>query len=323
MVSKPDADLLIPADTSQSAGSLLLAGLKTLPTSSPSVPFDAHATIYSCLLFCHLLRNTEACKRVAREVKVRDTPVDPHRSPIPPFSSPTRSADVANSAGNQAETVQEDDDEHTGLVHTVVGNLMLAQREQSQIAAHATGAAGGTAGAHFQMLGEWSRVMVGYLIVLCVWMWESPRSVREFLSEGSNLQVVSCGFWVSLKQGFDANTTYFQLIQPITQTSGVDSMVQGLSAFLLGIIYEYNREPGSVTRATLHPILQSRVGPDVFANRILRLREDVRFKNVGPDTLEMADEEDSAAEDGIWFDWAFVEFLKNNYRKFRSLCRTQ
>jgi hypothetical protein len=124
-------------------------------------------------------------------------------------------------------------------------------------------------------------------------MWESPKSVKEFLSEGSNLQV---------------------LIEPITQASGVDSVVQGLSAFLLGIIYEYNREPGTVTRATMHPLLQSRVGPDVFANRILRLREDVRFKNVGPDVLEMVDDEDAnPSEDGIWFDWPFVEYLKNNY----------
>lgn len=79
-------------------------------------------------------------------------------------------------------------------------------------------------------------------------------------------------------------------------------------------MYEYNREPGSVTRATLHPILQNHVGPDVFANRILRLREDVRFKNVGPDVLELSDD-DEANEDGIWFDWSFVEFLKNNYCK--------
>lgn len=35
-----------------------------------------------------------------------------------------------------------------------------------------------------------------------------------------------------------------QLIQPITQSSGVDSVVQGLCAFLLGIVYEFNREPG-------------------------------------------------------------------------------
>lgn len=94
----------------------------------------------------------------------------------------------------------------------------------------------------------------------------------------------------------------------------MDSLVQGLCAFLLGIVYEYNREPGNVTRATLHPILQNHVSPDVFANRILRLREDVRFKNVGPEILEMS-EDDETAEDGVWFDWSFVEFLKNNYRK--------
>lgn len=276
------ADTLVPvlADSSQSAGSLLLAGLKTLPANSPSVPFDAHANVFSCLLFCHLLRNTEACKRVAREVTISDSPEA--RSPPPPVLGPD---------GKPQD--DQDEEEKIGLVHIVVGNLMMAQREQSQLAATASSAVGATAGTHLALLGEWSRVMVGYLMVLSVWMWESPRSVKEFLSEGSNLQV---------------------LIEPITQASGVDSVVQGLSAFLLGIIYEYNREPGTVTRATMHPLLQTRVGPDVFANRILRLREDVRFKNVGPDVLEMVDDEDSnPSEDGIWFDWPFVEYLKNNY----------
>lgn len=156
------------ADSSQSAGSLLLAGLKQLPNQSSGMPFDAHATVFSCLLFAHLLRNTEACKRVARELKVSDRPDG--ASPPPPG---------------------DDEDEKMGLVHIVVGNLMMAQREQSQLAATSTGGVGGTAGNHLALLGEWSRVMVGYLVVLCVWMWESPRSVREFLSEGSNLQVVS------------------------------------------------------------------------------------------------------------------------------------
>jgi hypothetical protein len=96
-------------------------------------------------------------------------------------------------------------------------------------------------------------------------------------------------------------------------------MVQGLCAFLLGIVYEFNREPGPITRETLHPILQSRVGPDQFVSRILRLREDPRFRNVGPGVLEMAEEEDSieelGEEDGLWFDYSFVEFLKTNYSK--------
>lgn len=94
--------------------------------------------------------------------------------------------------------------------------------------------------------------------------------------------------------------------------------MQGLCTYLLGICYEYNREPGPITRETLHPILQSRVGPDQFVSRILRLREDPRFRNVGPNVLELIDEDDALAEDlgeenGLWFDFSFVEFLKTNY----------
>lgn len=72
-------------------------------------------------------------------------------------------------------------------------------------------------------------------------------------------------------------------------------------------------------RKTLHPILQSRVGPDQFVSRILRLREDPRFRSVGPGVLEMAEDDqdgsldDLTEEDGLWFDFAFVEFLKTNY----------
>lgn len=113
-----------------------------------------------------------------------------------------------------------------------------------------------------------------------------------------------------------------QLIGPITQPTGIDPLVQGLCAFLLGVCYEYNREPGEITRATLHPILHSRIGPDQFVSRMARLREDPRFRAVQPDafdtegddatTIAREDpEEDESLE--LWFDWAFVDFWKNNY----------
>ncbi|GAA94997.1 uncharacterized protein L969DRAFT_91217 [Mixia osmundae IAM 14324] len=234
------------------AGAVLLSGLRTIPVVSPGIPFDSHGPVFSALIFGHLVRNTESCKRLAREISLGE----------------------------------EGTDDRVSLIHHIVGNLMMAQREQSQGSTSAEGAA---------LAVEWSRVMVAYLVTLCVWCWESPKSVREFLDEGANLQV---------------------LIQPITQASGVDPVVQGLCAFLLGILYEYNREPGDITRAKLQPILNSRVGPDQFVSRILRLREDPRFKNVGPDVMEIRGEgldDQYALEEGIWFDWAFIEFLKNNY----------
>lgn len=68
----------------------------------------------------------------------------------------------------------------------------------------------------------------------------------------------------------------------------------------------------------MHPILHSRIGADQFATRLLRLRDDARFREVGPDVLELAAEEEAAvgtegAPTGLWFDWPFVAFWKNNF----------
>lgn len=120
-----------------------------------------------------------------------------------------------------------------------------------------------------------------------------------------------------------ADFSHKKLIQPITQNTSIDPLVQGLSAFLLGVCYEFNREPGEITRATLHPILHSRIGPDQFVSRMARLREDPRFRAVQPDEFEltsllssqapMGEEEEEDME--VWFDWAFVDFWKNHYCK--------
>ncbi|GAA5978532.1 hypothetical protein JCM11641_007976 [Rhodosporidiobolus odoratus] len=245
-----------------SAGSILLRALRTFPSPTRNESFDSYVPFFACLLFSHLLFHSETSKAVARKIYFQGDSIEP---------------------GGEG-----DEDDRASLVAVLVGNLMMAQREQAQSQ---------NAGLRPERALEWSRVMIGYLTVLSVWLWESPATVKEFLSEGSNLQV---------------------LLQPVTQSSGVDSVVQGLCAFLLGICYEYNREPGPITREMLHPILQSRVGADQFVSRILRLREDPRFRNVGPTVLELIDEDDASADDlgeeeGLWFDFGFVEFLKTNY----------
>lgn len=103
--------------------------------------------------------------------------------------------------------------------------------------------------------------------------------------------------------------------------------------------------------ATIHPIL-TRLGIDTLIGRITRLRDDDRFKAIGPDTLVLSSfnqasslpnipgqhghtghvgapgaaaaqgalqesEKDREAE--IWFDWAFVDFWKSNYCEFLFL----
>lgn len=53
-----------------------------------------------------------------------------------------------------------------------------------------------------------------------------------------------------------------QLIGPITQPTGVDPIVQGLCAFLLGVCYEFNREPGEVTRCVEHRSTSDTANPE-------------------------------------------------------------
>jgi len=120
-------------------------------------------------MFAHLLRNTESCKRIAREITFSTT------TPTLPTETDT--------------TIPSEDEDKIGLVQILVGNLMLAQREQAQCGNNLSGHP-----AVEKLSVEWSRVMVGYLSVLSVWCWESPRTVKDFLAESANLQVVSIIF---------------------------------------------------------------------------------------------------------------------------------
>jgi hypothetical protein len=77
--------------------------------------------------------------------------------------------------------------------------------------------------------------------------------------------------------------------------------------------------PKLIFRATLHPILHSRIGPDQFVSRMARLREDPRFKAVQPDAFDVVEDDaeldKEELDEGLelWFDWAFVDFWKNHY----------
>ena len=202
------------------AGTAILSGLLDLP-SSPEAHFDPYRPLFACLLLSHLVRNSEHAKKLAREITLPPSGVD---------------------------SAVEDDDDKAGLVQLVVGNLMMAAREQTECVNRAAKDGHQSGSAEEE---DWTRVMVGYLVLLCTWLWDSPKTVKDFLSESANLQVV-CALCVSLYWGGNAKVlTNPQLIQPITQTTGIDPLVQGLCAFLLGVCYEFNREPGEITRCVL------------------------------------------------------------------------
>ncbi len=136
-----------------------MAGLLELPSSGAE--FDPYRPLFACLLLAHLVRNSEHGKKFVRELSLPG--IDTGDSAIA------------------------DEDDKVSLVQLVVGNLMMAAREQTECVNRAA-KEGKPVGSTEEE--DWTRVMVGYLVLLCTWLWDSPKTVKEFLSESANLQVV-------------------------------------------------------------------------------------------------------------------------------------
>ncbi|KAG0091314.1 hypothetical protein BGZ92_000973 [Podila epicladia] len=165
---------------------------------------------------------------------------------------------------------EENGEDPVSLIHAITAALMVAVKGHADV-----------------------RVALGYLALLCVWCYESPKSIKEFLSEGAHLQF---------------------LIELISPGSKEDPMVQGLAAFLLGICYEFNWEADAlISRATIQPIILSRIGLDHFAACITRVRESKPFKAAVPYMVVLPSEEGAGKLPGLFFDYSFVEFMKRNF----------
>ncbi|KAL1856695.1 Vesicle-mediated ER to Golgi transport protein [Paecilomyces lecythidis] len=147
--------------------------------------------------------------------------------------------------------------------------------------------------------GDDERITVGYLMLLCGWLFEDPDAVNDFLGEGSSIQ---------------------SLIQDIKQRGISSSLVPGLCSVLLGIIYEFSTKDSPIPRKTLHDLLVNRLGREQYIDKITKLRELplVRDFEVLPQTSQ-------GAYDGlpeIFFDRTFIEFLKDNFsRLLRAIDR--
>ncbi|KAJ3827059.1 p115 like vesicle tethering protein [Lentinula raphanica] len=260
----------------------LLQALSMSPEASGPLDHVLVSSIhFASLLFSHLLRSSPRCKTLARSIR-------PQTSTQPPtdggnFFVPADGPAPVPAVVPEPVTDDDDDDPQT-LIQVLSENLSLAFLSRSR---------SDTSDLESR---EWDRLIVGYLTLLSQWMWEDPAAVRDFLNSG--------GLGI--------------LVEPINHVSETDFLISSLCVFLLGILYEYNREPGEITRATISPIL-NRLGVDTLLGRMARLREDDRFKNVSPETLVQhypgtAPHSQTTVQEGeVWFDWAFVDFWKSNY----------
>ena len=141
--------------------------------------------------------------------------------------------------------------------------------------------------------GEDERVVIGYLMVLCGWLFEDHDAVNDFLEEGSNVQ---------------------SIIQFVIQDNHSQILVSGLSAFLLGIIYEFSTKDSPIPRETIYQTLTTGLGREQYLDRITRLREhpSIRDYEVLPQSY---DPTSPGSLPQVYFDRTFVEFMKDNFSR--------
>ncbi|KAL2185359.1 hypothetical protein L209DRAFT_756463 [Thermothelomyces heterothallicus CBS 203.75] len=137
------------------------------------------------------------------------------------------------------------------------------------------------------------RIGIGYLMLLLCWLFEDLDGVNDFLGEFTNLQ---------------------GLIQAAIENPNGDVMVQGLSAMLAGVVYEFSTKDSPVPREKVKEMIMSRMGRDRYVDKLSRLRSHplMRDHEVIPQKLEPAP--DQKLPD-VFFDDTFVEFFKDNYSR--------
>ncbi|KAK5077664.1 Vesicle-mediated ER to Golgi transport protein [Exophiala xenobiotica] len=134
------------------------------------------------------------------------------------------------------------------------------------------------------------RALIGYLMLLSIWLFEDPAAVDDLLGEGSTIQ---------------------GLISAVKVSSPTMPLVAGLCTFLLTIIYEFSTKDSPIPRATLHSVLLERLTREVFVDRLAKLRESpfIRDFEVLPIMSQTGFPE-------VYFDQTFVNFFKDNFSRF-------
>jgi len=136
------------------------------------------------------------------------------------------------------------------------------------------------------------RVIIGYLMLLLCWLFEDLDGVNDFLDEFTNLQ---------------------GLIQAAVENPNGDVIVQGLSAMLAGVVYEFSTKDSPVPRATVRDMILSRMGRDHYVDKLAKLRSHPLMRDFEVLPQKLLDPMGGLPD--VFLDDAFVEFFKDNYSR--------
>ncbi|EPY51933.1 tethering factor Uso1 [Schizosaccharomyces cryophilus OY26] len=136
---------------------------------------------------------------------------------------------------------------------------------------------------------------VGYLTLLIILVDSNAHCVKDFLSESSILQTL--------------------LTTLMDESSSASSIIQGMIAVLLALVYHYCPLDSSVPKSSIYGAINSAVTRDVFLNRLHRLHQLDQIRSHLP-----LNEIPDGNFNTLLFDTLFVDFFKDNfYRLIHSI----
>jgi intracellular protein transport protein USO1 len=144
---------------------------------------------------------------------------------------------------------------------------------------------------------EDERVPIAYLMLLCTWLTEDQSAVNDLLGEASLLQ---------------------SLIQAVSTNSCTNTLIKGLCALLIGVLYHYSTKDSPIPRRKLHPILTTGMGREKYLHALSELRKHpfIRDFEVYSQGSRAASSSSDKPLPYAYLDAAFIEYLKDNFSKF-------
>ena len=143
---------------------------------------------------------------------------------------------------------------------------------------------------------EDERIQIAYFTVLCGWLFEDGSAVNDFLGEGSNVQTLK---------------------QRMTTGGSELAVIKGLSAVLLGLIYEFSTKDSPIPRRKLQPLLTAQLGRERYLQALSQLRQHplVRDFEIVPQGAISPSAVAQELPPYAFFDATFVDFLKDNFSR--------
>ncbi|KAG9958789.1 hypothetical protein KCU61_g8039, partial [Aureobasidium melanogenum] len=143
------------------------------------------------------------------------------------------------------------------------------------------------------------QISISYLNILITFLFDDPAAVNDCLAEGSSLMGVLIDNAL-----LTANSQ--------VATDPIKSLLPGLSAILLGTIYEFSTKDSPIPRRTLHPLLTSKLGRQKYFDALLQFRQNPIIR----DSEFLAPEIEGAA---ILFGDEFVDWFKDEYGRLKRV----